>query len=653
MDSVARRHRCLMLGSLCSRSLAPSLLGQGVTVAGGETATAIAATTAARVGPHAYPPPAAGKPRVGASVPNHLSYDDQQLLLSLSHTAECRVCQWREPRKRQLSSQGRILRLRVFSTYSADSSSFPGSTVVAMPCNGLQWALCVEGALLSERKSGESPSPTTSPTAQKQQASPLAASPSSSPERLPPPSQTSPSPLHHSPAPAAAPQAARELSPPLGSFLRRVVMSLDPNVYPTDNVIEWNRSNGLPPDLPRLELRRPCGASGTECNVTVTIEIEHRLVPGDELLKVSDRLMAFLDGGTGALPAEQSLSQLMQQLWRYIRENRLLVHVPLAVAQQLPPQQHGATAVSEQLPTPVVRCDASLQHVFRRDSFALGELPALLAEHLHRPDPISFMYRVKVPPSSFIVAGSPAAVSPAAGVGQPWSETYMPASHDFASADVKTIDVPVFVSNDGPCIKECCLSARSRIDDGQPEVPGAEVARLDGQMSESETYMPASHDFASADVKTIDVPVFVSNDGPCIKECCLSARSRIDDGQPEVPGAEVARLDGQMSELVDQIEERLHRRAFLLGLSEQPTQFLLRLVACCARDGRLLRADPGQDPDAERRAEFYTQPVAPAAAAAFLRSLRSQKVALLLEQRQQLLQHVRAAQQHAGPQHLQ
>ncbi|XP_020551237.1 SWI/SNF complex component SNF12 homolog [Sesamum indicum] len=66
--------------------------------------------------------------------------------------------------------------------------------------------------------------------------------------------------------------------------------------------------------------------------------------------------------------------------------------------------------------------------------------------------------------------------------------------------------------------------------------------------------------------------------------------------------------DEAISSSVKKIHEHCRRRAFFLGFSQSPSEFINALIASQARDLKLASADASREVEKERRAEFYNQP---------------------------------------------
>ncbi|KAL6565420.1 hypothetical protein OROHE_004475 [Orobanche hederae] len=71
---------------------------------------------------------------------------------------------------------------------------------------------------------------------------------------------------------------------------------------------------------------------------------------------------------------------------------------------------------------------------------------------------------------------------------------------------------------------------------------------------------------------------------------------------------EIDACDETISSAVRKIHEHLRRRAFFLGFSQSPAEFINTLIASQARDLKLAAANASRDVEKERRAEFYNQP---------------------------------------------
>ncbi|KAK6148107.1 hypothetical protein DH2020_019019 [Rehmannia glutinosa] len=71
---------------------------------------------------------------------------------------------------------------------------------------------------------------------------------------------------------------------------------------------------------------------------------------------------------------------------------------------------------------------------------------------------------------------------------------------------------------------------------------------------------------------------------------------------------EIDACDEAISSAMKKIHEHLRRRAFFLGFSQSPAEFINTLIASQARDLKLAAADASRDVEKESRAEFYNQP---------------------------------------------
>lgn len=66
--------------------------------------------------------------------------------------------------------------------------------------------------------------------------------------------------------------------------------------------------------------------------------------------------------------------------------------------------------------------------------------------------------------------------------------------------------------------------------------------------------------------------------------------------------------DGAISSSLKKIHEHYRRRAFFLGFSQSPAEFINALITSQARDLKVASADAGRDAEKQRRAEYYDQP---------------------------------------------
>lgn len=71
---------------------------------------------------------------------------------------------------------------------------------------------------------------------------------------------------------------------------------------------------------------------------------------------------------------------------------------------------------------------------------------------------------------------------------------------------------------------------------------------------------------------------------------------------------EIDACDEAISSALKKIHEHRRRRAFFLGFSQSPAEFINNLIASQARDLKLTAADTSRDVEKEHQAEFYNQP---------------------------------------------
>ncbi|KHN14102.1 SWI/SNF complex component SNF12 like [Glycine soja] len=67
-------------------------------------------------------------------------------------------------------------------------------------------------------------------------------------------------------------------------------------------------------------------------------------------------------------------------------------------------------------------------------------------------------------------------------------------------------------------------------------------------------------------------------------------------------------FDELISDSIKKIHEHHRRRAFFLGFSQSPAEFINALIASQSKDLKLVAGDVSQNTENERRAEFYNQP---------------------------------------------
>ncbi|XP_057743505.1 SWI/SNF complex component SNF12 homolog [Arachis stenosperma] len=71
---------------------------------------------------------------------------------------------------------------------------------------------------------------------------------------------------------------------------------------------------------------------------------------------------------------------------------------------------------------------------------------------------------------------------------------------------------------------------------------------------------------------------------------------------------EIDVLDEVICSSMKKIHEHRRRRAFFLGFSQSPAEFINALIASQSKDLKLIAGDASQDEEKERRSEFYKQP---------------------------------------------
>ena len=71
---------------------------------------------------------------------------------------------------------------------------------------------------------------------------------------------------------------------------------------------------------------------------------------------------------------------------------------------------------------------------------------------------------------------------------------------------------------------------------------------------------------------------------------------------------EIDALDEVICSSIKKIHEHRRRRAFFLGFSQSPAEFINALIASQSKDLKLIAGDASNDAEKERRSEFYKQP---------------------------------------------
>ncbi|KAK1271719.1 hypothetical protein QJS04_geneDACA012638 [Acorus gramineus] len=71
---------------------------------------------------------------------------------------------------------------------------------------------------------------------------------------------------------------------------------------------------------------------------------------------------------------------------------------------------------------------------------------------------------------------------------------------------------------------------------------------------------------------------------------------------------EIEAYDEAICGAIKKIHEHRRRRAFFLGFSQNPVEFINALIASQGRDLKLVAGEAGRNAERERRAEFYNQP---------------------------------------------
>jgi len=71
---------------------------------------------------------------------------------------------------------------------------------------------------------------------------------------------------------------------------------------------------------------------------------------------------------------------------------------------------------------------------------------------------------------------------------------------------------------------------------------------------------------------------------------------------------EIAKIEEQIAQVIQQVNERKRKRDFMLQFSNDPVIFLNKTVDTQIRDYKLMHAYKGRDPEEERKTSFFYQP---------------------------------------------
>ncbi|KAG2173269.1 hypothetical protein INT43_004643 [Umbelopsis isabellina] len=146
------------------------------------------------------------------------------------------------------------------------------------------------------------------------------------------------------------------------SFFRSIVVKLDrnPNLYPEGNIIEWQKQPGGT-DNDGIEIKRK---GDTTVNARILLELDYN----PPKFKLGPMLCDMLDMKLETKP------QIMIGIWKYIQQNKL----------------QGSEDKR------LVQCDQKLQQLFGMPQVQFSHIPALIDQHLSRPDPIVIDYTIRV-----------------------------------------------------------------------------------------------------------------------------------------------------------------------------------------------------------------------------------------------------------------
>ncbi|KAH6597425.1 hypothetical protein BASA61_003162 [Batrachochytrium salamandrivorans] len=136
--------------------------------------------------------------------------------------------------------------------------------------------------------------------------------------------------------------------PKFSALIKKVIVELqrDPATYPTDNVIEWNKSAGLA-EIDGFEIK---GKGNANFPVRVLLYVDTHI----EKFKLAPALAKLLDLHT------DTLANIITAFWQYVKLNRL----------------------QETEDRRFVCCDESMQQIFNVPKIMFPQLPMLLKPHL-------------------------------------------------------------------------------------------------------------------------------------------------------------------------------------------------------------------------------------------------------------------------------
>lgn len=156
-------------------------------------------------------------------------------------------------------------------------------------------------------------------------------------------------------------QASDPMDKKLTSFFRRVVVQLDPALYPENHTIEWDRAQDHSLEADGFEIHRE---GDRELKVKILLDIAY----SPPRYKLDSTLAELLRIHT------ETRSRVILKLWQYIRTK----------GKQDEKDPH------------LFHLDEPLQKLFQRDKITFQQMPSFLQDYLAPADPIEIDYEIKV-----------------------------------------------------------------------------------------------------------------------------------------------------------------------------------------------------------------------------------------------------------------
>lgn len=144
------------------------------------------------------------------------------------------------------------------------------------------------------------------------------------------------------------------------SYFKKVIISLDPTIFPEDNIIEWNRTQDHSLDSDGFEVHR-AGTQDTPVKILLYVAYSpprYKLESG-----LSDTLNMHTD----------TRARIIVHLWQYIKK----------------------TGKQDEQDKKIFHLNEQLQKIFGKSTITFNELPELLRGHLAPPDPIEIDYTIR------------------------------------------------------------------------------------------------------------------------------------------------------------------------------------------------------------------------------------------------------------------